>query len=311
MNLMKARTYYLAVFLLILVTGFFFLFMIEMPQYFTSLTSIISEMRLWQRELHQSLATAVRITQEQSAGAFWSLVGLSLLYGVFHAAGPGHGKLIIATYLATHKTKLKKGIVLSFTSAALQGVTAIITVEITVRLLKLTIAEANSTAQTLERVSYVLIAIIGLIFMLAAFRRFLHELHNHDHCNHSHLPNHEISSDKLPIVNFLSMVLSIGIRPCTGSILVLIFATILKLKVAGIVSVMAISFGTAITVSSLAALAVYARATAEELLKNMPTGNIGIAYFFNGAALVGGLIIFLFGAALFLSTKGINDHPIL
>ena len=78
-----------------------------------------------------------------------------------------------------------------------------------------------------------------------------------------------------------------------------------------IVSVMAISFGTAITVSTLAALAVYARATAEELLKNIPTGNIGISYFFNGAALVGGLIIFLFGAALFLSTKGINDHPIL
>ena len=99
---MKARTYYLAVFLLILVTGFFFLFMIEIPQYFTSLTSIISEMRLWQRELHQSLATAVRITQEQSAGAFWSLVGLSFLYGVFHAAGPGHGKLIIATLPREH-----------------------------------------------------------------------------------------------------------------------------------------------------------------------------------------------------------------
>ena len=308
---MKARTFYLTVFLLTLMTGFLFLFMIEMPQYFTSLTTIISEMRLWQRELHQSLANAVRITQEQSAGAFWSLVGLSFLYGVFHAAGPGHGKLIIATYLATHKTKLKKGIVLSFVSAALQGVTAIITVEITVRLLKLTLAEANSTAQTLERVSYVLIAMIGLIFMLAALKRFLRKHHNHDHCDHSHLPDHDTSSDKIPIVNFLSMVLSIGIRPCAGSVLVLIFATIFKLKVAGVVSVLAISFGTAITVSTLAALAVYARATAEELLKNMPTGDIGITHFFNGTALLGGLLIFLFGVALFLSTKGINNHPIL
>ena len=311
MKLIKARTFYLTVFLLTLITGFFFLFMIEMPQYFTSLRSIISEIRLWQRELHQSLASAVRITQEQSAGAFWSLVGLSFVYGVFHAAGPGHGKLIIATYLATHKTKLKKGIGLSFVSAALQGLTAIITVEITVRLLKLTLAEANSTAQTLERVSYVLIAIIGLIFMLAAFKRLWHKHHNHEHCDHSHLPEHDISTDKIPIVNFLSMVLSIGIRPCTGSVLVLIFATIFKLKVAGIVSVLAISFGTAITVSTLAALAVYARATAEELLKSIPASNIGIIHFFNGAALIGGLLIFLFGVALLLATKGISDHPIL
>ena len=308
---MQGRTFYLIVFLLTLIMGFFFLFMIEMPQYFTSLTSIISEIRLWQRELHQSLANAVRITQERSVGAFWSLVGLSFVYGVFHAAGPGHGKMIIATYLATHKTKLKKGIFLSFVSAALQGVTAIITVEITVGLLKLTLADANSTSQTLERVSYVLIAVIGLIFMLAAYRRFLHKQHNHDHCDHSHLPDPDASNDKIPIVNFLSMVLSIGIRPCAGSVLVLIFATILKLKVAGIVSVLAISFGTAITVSTLAALAVYARATAEELLKNMPTGNMAIAHFFNGAALVGGLFIFLFGVALFLSTRGINNHPIL
>ena len=87
---MQGRTFYLIVFLLTLIMGFFFLFMIEMPQYFTSLTSIISEIRLWQRELHQSLANAVRITQERSVGAFWSLVGLSFVYGVFHAAAPAH-----------------------------------------------------------------------------------------------------------------------------------------------------------------------------------------------------------------------------
>ena len=305
------RTLFIVIFSLSLFAFFIILVMIEMPQYFGKFNGFIHDLRTLQRELHQSLAKAVRIMQQQGSGAVLSLIVISFLYGIFHAAGPGHGKLIIATYLATHRTKLKLGIGLSFASAFIQGATAVLLVEVTVKLLNLTLTDTDTAAQSLEIISYALITILGLVLTLVALKKLLHR-HSHDgHCDHSHLRYQENLKENIPIVSFISMALSIGIRPCTGSILVLIFATIINLKGAGIVAVFTISFGTAITVSTLAALTVYARTSAEKLLDNMPSDQVGIAKLFNSAALLGGLLIFLFGAALFLSSRIMNEHPIL
>ena len=102
------RTLFIVIFSLSLFAFFIILVMIEMPQYFGKFNGFIHDLRTLQRELHQSLAKAVRIMQQQGSGAVLSLIVISFLYGIFHAAGPGHGKLIIATYLATHRTKLKE-----------------------------------------------------------------------------------------------------------------------------------------------------------------------------------------------------------
>ena len=326
---MTGRAIAVIVVFVLAVTGLAFLLLItEMPQLFGGWNWLIGEMQVLQRDLHRSLAEAVQAVQRQGFAAAWSLIGLSFLYGVFHAAGPGHGKLIIATYLATHESRLKQGIGLAAASALMQGVTAVVAVEATVRLLGLTLADADKTARQLESVSYALVALLGLLLMLAAARRLLHGHHHHGlehdhghdheddhghdgHHGHAHIPAPDDLPEQISLSQTLSIIFSIGIRPCAGAVLVLIFATILQLKGAGIAAVFAMSIGTAITVSGLAALSVYARQTARDLSDRMPEGTLAAGTLFNGAALIGGLIVLLLGIALFQSVQAIADHPIL
>ncbi len=58
--------------------------------------------------------------------AFWLLGGLSFLYGVVHAAGPGHGKVVISSYVLANERQLRRGIWLSFLSAMMQSAVAIV-----------------------------------------------------------------------------------------------------------------------------------------------------------------------------------------
>src|SRR5262249_24744861 len=67
------------------------------------------------------LSAAIRAAKE-SGGAVFGLAGLSLAYGIFHAAGPGHGKTVIASYMLANERALRRGIAIAFGAALLQGV---------------------------------------------------------------------------------------------------------------------------------------------------------------------------------------------
>ena len=82
-----------------------------------------------QRQFHRKLAASLEaIRRDGAAAAGWTLIVTSFLYGVFHAAGPGHGKAILTAYLATHRQRLLRGILMSAAAAAVQGLTAILLV---------------------------------------------------------------------------------------------------------------------------------------------------------------------------------------
>ena len=70
--------------------------------------------------------------------AVWGLLGLSFLYGIFHAAGPGHGKAVISSYLVANEETWRRGVVLSFASALLQAIVAVALVGIAVLVFKAT-----------------------------------------------------------------------------------------------------------------------------------------------------------------------------
>ena len=90
----------------------------------------------FQRDLHRGLSDALRVIEAEGFGASSILVALSFFYGVFHAAGPGHGKIVISTYLLSHESQLRRGVILSFAAAMVQGVTAIVIVTSAVWLLE-------------------------------------------------------------------------------------------------------------------------------------------------------------------------------
>src|SRR5690348_17381908 len=89
----------------------------------------------------------------------YTLLGISFLYGIFHAAGPGHGKAVISSYLVANNETWKRGVALSFASAILQALTAILIVGIAAALLGATAKMMGDTVRIIEIVSYGLIVL--------------------------------------------------------------------------------------------------------------------------------------------------------
>ena len=134
-------------------------------------------------------------TDNPLAGAF-TLAGLSFLYGILHAVGPGHGKTIISSYVVANEETVRRGILISFIASALQAFTAVALVGVLLIGLRATGLQVNAWSSQLESVSYALIALVGLYLLWTQIvrlwrRRFGddqaaeaghgHGEHGHDH----------------------------------------------------------------------------------------------------------------------------------
>src|SRR5262245_22350660 len=168
------------------------------PQY----TGIIGWIMAQQAAFYKSLSVAVRAAKTDGS-ALWLLFGLSFAYGVFHAAGPGHGKAVISSYVVANRETWWRGVVLSFASAMVQAAVAVAVVGIAAVLLNATAATMKTTVYWIEVISYLLIIAIGLRLLWAKGRaaiatwRDIHKpktvgaaatpaAHLHDHHDHAH-----------------------------------------------------------------------------------------------------------------------------
>src|SRR5205085_11666144 len=94
--------------------------------------------------------------------AFWVLGGLSFLYGIFHAAGPGHGKVVISSYVLANEAQVRRGVLLSFMSAMLQSLVAIGFVLVAAVFLNMTAMAMSDAANWIGILSYGMVALLGL-----------------------------------------------------------------------------------------------------------------------------------------------------
>ena len=252
---------------------------------------------------YRALAGMIR-SAKSDGFALWGLMGISFVYGMFHAAGPGHGKAVISSYLLANEETWRRGITLSFAAAAMQSLTAVSIVGIAAVLLGATAKIMGDTVRVIEIVSYGLIMLLGARLLWVKGRSFISAVHalkaqpenTKSHCNHAHMPTHshdhtpyhEDEPDILPWGHVhgpepqelsgpggwrrgLSAIAAVGMRPCSGAIIVLVFALAQGLFWAGIVSTFVMGFGTAITVAAIASLAVGAKALAKRVASR-PTG---------------------------------------
>ncbi|RUV70164.1 MAG: nickel/cobalt transporter [Mesorhizobium sp.] len=317
---------------------------------------ILMWINLRQQEFYRALAGAMKAMREDG-NKLWLLIGLSFAYGIFHAAGPGHGKAVISSYMVANEVALKRGIVLSFVSALLQALTAILVMMLAYFVLRGTTISMTDAAWFLEVTSFVFVTLFGawLLWRKAgpailrlfganppyslsaahaghshaghshthsvhALHAHGHDGHDHDHgardhhhdhgghdhhhhaagevcetCGHSHAPDPALlSGDRFDWRTAWSAVAAVGIRPCSGALIVLSFAMLNGLWFGGILSVLAMALGTAITVSILATLAVTAKNWAVYFAGDGRMGNrIHSIVEIGGAAFV-----FLFGLLL-------------
>ena len=282
-----------------------------------------------QRQFHRKLAASLEaIRRDGAAAAGWTLIVTSFLYGVFHAAGPGHGKAILTAYLATHRQRLLRGILMSAAAAAVQGLTAILLVFTLTKLAGMAARDTQSAVRWAEQFSFALVAALGgyLLYRAAAgLRRALgrgtqataahghdhghshgHDGCGQDHCGHAHMPTaHQIDAAH-DVRTMAGVVLSIGMRPCSGAVLVLAVANLFGIPWAGLAAVFAMSLGTAIAVAVLAFLVLSARHLVTTLLA---TDGPGVAIAGYIVALTGGAVILTLGALLLVNSFG-PAHPL-
>jgi nickel/cobalt transporter (NicO) family protein len=217
-----------------------------------------------QATFYKAMADALTASKENGS-ALLLLAALSFSYGVFHAAGPGHGKAVISSYLLATGETLKRGIAISFAAAIAQAITAIVVVGIFAVLLGVTSQAMGVAAWWLEAASYGLIVLLGVGVI---FRRSLIPLRGHVHdenCDHSHGPRVEDLDGEFGWRRAAAAVLAVGLRPCTGALLILVFALAQGLIWTGIAATFAMALGTAFTVAVIATLAVTAKEIAVKL----------------------------------------------
>src|SRR6266545_6434800 len=129
-----------------------------------------------QNEFYRQFSGLIRAAKADGS-AVWGLLGVSFLYGVFHAAGPGHGKAVISSYLVANEETWRRGVVLSFASALLQALVAVAIVGIAAALLNVSAPTMTTAVRWIEIVSYALIAAVGARLLWVKGRAFLSALH--------------------------------------------------------------------------------------------------------------------------------------
>lgn len=248
-----------------------------------------------QSAFYQQLTATVRAMKENGS-AVWILMGLSFLYGILHAAGPGHGKVIMASYVLANNETAKRGALLCFLSSMVQATVAVLLISVFAIALNATSLVIDQATRILELGSYAMIAGLGLYLLHRAVKQLRqsfwpdlephhHHHHSHDHhgddhhhhdhehgpdcgCGHDHAPAPELADQAAQslargdVKSAAMAVISVGLRPCTGALIVLVFALAQDLFWAGVLSAFAMGVGTAITVIALMFLAVGTRRVA-------------------------------------------------
>ncbi|NEV78367.1 nickel/cobalt transporter [Rhodopseudomonas sp. BR0C11] len=308
---------------------------------------IIGWLLAQQSAFYKQMSATIRAAKADGS-AVWTLLAISFAYGVFHAAGPGHGKAVISSYLVANEETARRGIALSFVSAMLQAVVAVLIVGICAWLLNATASTMCSAERAIEIGSYALIALFGARLVWVKGGGFLralqasmrkpqlamagvpaaltdhdhhhhdhdhaghghaharaahgdHQHHHHDHghghdhghahshhdhhhhhgpgeacdhCGHSHGPEPSELAGPGGWRRGLGAVLTVGIRPCSGAILLMVFALAQGLFWAGIVATFVMALGTAITVATIAVAAVSAKGLARKLAAQRDGGGM-------------------------------------
>ena len=290
--------------------------------------SLWTQVTVWlleqQRDYHRELTTALKsLSEDGSWASAEALIFGSFVYGVFHAAGPGHGKAVMTSYLLSHGENIRRSLIMATLAAFCQGVVAILIVYGFVYLAGWLPRETSLAVQWSERFSFFLVAALGAWLVFRAVNTIYQDWrrgkksyitkfysdHNHDHpasCGHDHLPSREQMDTAGDWRGFLGVILSIGMRPCSGAILVLVFAKAFGIAWFGIGAVFSMAAGTAITVAGLALLAIKARDTASSLI-NKKFGNWAMVS--TGIAFLGGVFILSFGIDLLSLSFG-SAHPL-
>ncbi len=180
------------------------------------------------------------------------ILGLAFFYGVLHAAGPGHGKTVVASYFVAHHARWTSGILMGSLISLIQGVSAIVLVGTLAIVLRAKQIEVLNRGTMVEFVSYGLIVAIGVWTFYRAATGELHPHHEGGGNHHGHPADHHHKLDP-------RLILATGLTPCASAIIILLFALANSAFGLGVIAVTVLTVGMAVTISTIGVAAVLGR----------------------------------------------------
>ena len=244
----------------------------------------------FQREANRTISQQMRAIRDGRTTAPL-LLGLLLAfaYGVIHAAGPGHGKLVVMTYFLSRDARIGRGLLMGAQIAVMHVLSAIVVVVFADFLLRKGFGGAPSEVPAVRVASYGLILAIGLAMLWRAARRAMQPAHGHHH-HHDHACGCGARHDEGGLLSF-----GVGLVPCTGSVLILLYAMANGILPAGLMLVATIALGMALTMGGLGLLSVLARRFVADRLSG-GSGRLAAA-----VDIAGSVAIVLLGGTLLLT----------
>ena len=296
-----------------------------------------------QQAFYRALTKSIE-AMRQDPWQLWTLIGLSFAYGIFHAAGPGHGKAVISSYMVANEIELKRGIAISFISAFVQGVVAVLVVAAAYFVLRGSGITMTKATNAMEIASFVMVILFGGWLLFRKLRSIIRAMPQRhvamatpagpisvalfdagayarngapilsagqfqcdaptdaadgmvcEGCGRSHLPDPALlSAEHFSAREAWSAIVAVGLRPCSGALLVMTFSMLNGLLFGGVLSVIAMSLGTAITVSLLAIVAVSAKGLA---MRFAGRGSSKATWVGNSIEILGAVFVILTGVIL-------------
>ncbi|ANP35628.1 membrane protein [Phaeobacter gallaeciensis] len=274
-----------------------------------------------QREAQSALARGLRALKAGQPGALISLLSLCFAYGFFHAAGPGHGKLVIGGYGMDRSVAMGRLAALAVASSLAQAATAVVLVAGGLTVMDWGRERMTSIAEeVLAPLSYGLIALVGVYLFQRGTRRLLRlrqspsaakvdglvaacdhgHMHSHDHdhdhsadacpsCGHRHGPTLEEAAQVHGLRDALAIIGAVALRPCTGAVFLLLVTWRMDVLPAGIAGAFAMGLGTASVTVAVAIASVSLRQGALDRMQ----GRRALALAAGLELLAGGVIALL------------------
>lgn len=278
---------------------------------------ILLQSAIWQKGLHQQMTQLLQQVKTAPGQAGGLLMLFSLAYGVLHALGPGHGKVVITTFLATHPARLNITLRLTLLASLLQGSVAIVLVTLMLVVLQTSSRQLHLSSYWLEKGSYLLVIGLGIWIGVRALKTLLrqlrprspitiralraaHQHHAHCGCGHAHLPDAQQVAEAVSVKTQLLLVASMGLRPCSGAIMMLLFSRVIGVYLWGVLSAVVMALGTALTISAIGLLVQRARTLAQRLGDESRTASTA-ALAMPLLALIGSALLIAAGLALWQS----------
>ena len=217
----------------------------------------------YQRRIQQTLSVSLRDIKSGSGSlALWTLATVCFGYGVVHTLGPGHGKAVVVAYFldSTRPRAWIEGVFAGAWIAFTHTLAALLLVGALKLLGTVGLLGALREVRNVEMVSYLMILAIGIWRLWAGITGRLHEHHHgddhghghvHDHDDHHHDHDHHHHDTRQRTLAGWLLLTAAGIAPCAGALVVILLAIALDVIWAGVVGVIAIALGMAITLSAI------------------------------------------------------------